>query len=159
MSSELFLFDNSFFTDPFSPFPDSTIEILQQIQENKNPNDELDKLASVLLSSSPPSVELESLSLSQFAGADYSALEVKTEDSHLNFSGFGNSLSFDGAHETAMKLMQRSFSSNSFENKQSFSFQPQFDAVLESHNQILTPPENNFGQMRRVCSTGDLQVS
>ncbi|KAL8556771.1 hypothetical protein ACS0TY_004294 [Phlomoides rotata] len=137
MSSELFMLDNSFFSDPFSPFP----EILQ---ENKIADDEstcLDEIASVLLSSSsPPSVQLESLSLSHF---DYS---VKTEESHLNFSGFGNSFSFD---ETAA-LMQRSFSSNSFENKQSFSFHPQFDAVFESHNQI----EN---KIRRVCSTGDLQ--
>ncbi|KAI3468706.1 hypothetical protein Pfo_025369 [Paulownia fortunei] len=187
MSSELFVFDNSFFSDPFSPFTDSPVdphphlpfEILQEIQENSsglihennNPIDEtrsLDQIASVFLSSSPPSVQLENLSLSQLGNAEYSALEVKTEECQLNFdsfSGFGNSFSpqsFDGAYETAVKFMQRSYSSTSFENKQNFSFRPRFDSVLESQNlqnQILSSPEGSFssGQMRRVCSTGDLQ--
>nr|GMD62278.1 zinc finger protein CONSTANS-like [Ipomoea batatas] len=68
--------------------------------------------------------------------------------------------------ENAMKMMQRSFSSNSFEGRPSnFSpFQPQLDTLLESpnlHAQVLSSPENSSfssGQMRRVCSTGDLQV-
>ncbi|KAL0331287.1 UNVERIFIED_CONTAM: Zinc finger protein CONSTANS-LIKE 4 [Sesamum angustifolium] len=164
MSSDLFVFENSFFSDPFSPFADPhphlPLEFLEEIQENsagfsqekhnKNPLDEtssLDQIASALLSSSPPSVQLENLSLSQFGHTDYA---VKTEECQLNFdnfSVFGSSFlpqSYDGAHETAVKFMQRSYSSNSFENKQGFSFRPQFDSVLES-------------QMRRVCSTGDLQ--
>ncbi|PIN19679.1 hypothetical protein CDL12_07633 [Handroanthus impetiginosus] len=175
MSSELFVFDNSFFSDPFSPFTDSQpFEILQEIQENNNsliqennnPVEEtssLDQIASVLLSSSPPSVLLENLSLSQLENC------VKTEECQLNFdsfsSGLGNSFlpqSFDGAHESAVKFMQRSYSSNSFENTQNFTFRPRFDCVLESQNlqnQILSSPEGSFssGQMRRVCSTGDLQ--
>ncbi|KAJ6714437.1 ZINC FINGER PROTEIN CONSTANS-LIKE 4 [Salix viminalis] len=59
-------------------------------------------------------------------------------------------------------MMQRSYSSNSFEGNPGFLFQPRFDSLLESPNyqgQALSLPENNFlaGHLRRVCSTGDLQ--
>lgn len=189
MSSELFVFDNSFFSDPFSLFTDSAVDphphhlpsfdISEEnssglIQENNPPIEEtnsFDQISSaLLLSSSPPSFQLENLSISHLGNTEYSALEVKTEECPLNFdtfSGFGNCFSpqsFDGAHETALKFMQRSYSSNSFENKHNFSFRPRLDSVLESQNlqnQILSSPEGSFssGQMRRVCSTGDLQVS
>ncbi|KAK6137373.1 hypothetical protein DH2020_028886 [Rehmannia glutinosa] len=177
MSSELFLFDNSFFTDPFSSIDHNPFEILQEngfIQEN---NQSLDQIANILLSSSPPSVQLESLSLSQLGNnTECSVLEVKTEEEcqfnfdSFNNNGFGNCFnspqSFDGGYETAVKLMQRSYSSNCFENnRQGFAFRPRFDCVLESQNlqnQMLSSPEGGSsfdgGQMRRVCSTGDLQV-
>ncbi|KAH6783308.1 hypothetical protein C2S52_008267 [Perilla frutescens var. hirtella] len=154
MSSELFLFDNSFFSDPFSPFPDSAFEIFQEIQENSAAAAS-DEIASALLSSSPPSVQLQNL---QIAGTEHS---VKTEECNLNFDTFNNnSFSPQSFNETAFKLMQRSYSSNSFDNTRSFSFRPQFDSVFESHNlhtQFFTSPESSSGQMRRVCSTGDLQ--
>ncbi|KAG8374994.1 hypothetical protein BUALT_Bualt10G0053400 [Buddleja alternifolia] len=177
MSSELFMFENSLFSDPFSPFIDTQFDILQEIQDNSsgliqennnnNPLDEsgsFDQITSALISSSPPSVQLGSLSLSQLGNTEYSVLEVKTEECQFNFDGFSgnyaNSFLLPQSYdESAMKFMQRSYSSNSFENKQNFSFRPQFDGVLESQNLLLSSPEGSFssGQMRRVCSTGDLQ--
>lgn len=191
MSSDLFLFDNTFFADPFSPslhdqdffqeFPDefnvnttATTALVQQesfIVDDTN-SSSLDQIATALLSSSPPSHQLESLSLSQTSPlyADYSAaMDVKTEDCHPKSESFYTSFmpqNYADTAENAMKMMQRSFSSNSFDGKPSnFSpFHPQFDTLLESpnlHAQVLSSPENtsfSSGQMRRVCSTGDLQV-
>ncbi|KAL8064145.1 hypothetical protein ABFX02_01G072200 [Erythranthe guttata] len=178
MSSDLFAFENSFFSDPFSAFADSAID-------DSLPYDEIgaglirgggttpfDQISAALLSSSPPSFQLENLTLMSQLGsaAEYSAPEeVKTEEFQLSFdadfSGFGNCFSPQSLDETAAaaaKFMQRSFSSNSFENRPSFCFRPRFDGVLESQSspkrQILSsPPEFSSGQMRRVCSTGDLQ--
>ncbi|KAL3833470.1 hypothetical protein ACJIZ3_008206 [Penstemon smallii] len=53
--------------------------------------------------------------------------------------------------------MQRSYSSNSFENKQNCSFRPQFDSVFESQHLENSFSSTSSGHMRRVCSTGDLQ--
>ncbi|KAK2984558.1 hypothetical protein RJ640_018936, partial [Escallonia rubra] len=187
MSSDLFVFDNSFFTDPFSAFTDSPLDndILQEISDSfSNPVDEttsLGQIASSFLSSSPPSHQLGNLSLCQTAHlpnassfasgyVDFSALEVKTEEcqvpiysSSYDYS-HGNSFlphSYSGS-ENAVKMMQRSFSSNCFDGKPNFPFQPRFDSLMESPNfqtQISTSPESSFssGSMRRVCSTGDLQ--
>ncbi|KAG6391105.1 hypothetical protein SASPL_148854 [Salvia splendens] len=147
MSSELYMFDNSYFSDPFSPFPDSTFGIFDETGDETAAN--LHQLAS-----SPPSVELQNLSLSQLAS------EVKMEECQLGLPALNNSFS---PHETALKLMQRSYSSNSFENSRDFSFRPHFDSVLEpSHDlqaQIMSSSETAFQSchMRRVCSTGDLQ--
>ncbi|KAL3818037.1 hypothetical protein ACJIZ3_003942 [Penstemon smallii] len=146
MSSEFFMYDNSFFSDPFSQLNDS----------KSNQFDEtLDQINSFVLSSSDSSPYL--------GNAEYSAFEVKTEECQLNFDGFfsgcGNSFlthNFDMDHESAMNFIERSYTSNSFENKiqNLSSFWPQFDSVLE--NQMLSSPEDSFcsGQMR---STGDLQ--
>lgn len=188
MSSDLYTFDN-FFTDSFSPFCDPSIDILEA--NNYNPVDEsasIDQFAHSLLSSSPPSNLLGNLSICQTNSnhlqtlapngyQDFSCLdsmEVKSEDSLVGFdsSSSYNQIqqeplvlpdSYSGV-ETVAKYMQRSYSSNCFDGKPGFSFQPRFDSVLESpnfHNQALSSPENSFfaGQMRRVCSTGDLQVS
>ncbi|KAL1551935.1 zinc finger protein CONSTANS-like isoform X2 [Salvia divinorum] len=113
MSSDLYVFDNSYYSNAFSPFLDSASSA------------NLHELASALLS---PNAELQNLAL-------------KAEES--------------SSHETALKLMQRSYSSNS---RDFFSFQPQFESVLEP-SQFLYSPEAAFrsGHMRRVCSTGDLQ--
>jgi len=67
------------------------------------------------------------------------------------------------ASDTASKVIQRSFSCNSFGGKPGFPFEPHPDTLMDSPNFHLHPlisPENSFftGQMRRVCSTGDLQV-
>ena len=102
---------------------------------------------------------------SNFPGLD--ALEVKTEECQLSFKSTYNQHPFMphsySSVENAAKMMQRSYSSNSFEGKPGFLFQPRFDTLLESPNyqsQALSSPENNFlaGQLRRVYSTGDLQV-
>lgn len=90
-----------------------------------------------------------------------SVLEVKTEESQIPIcSAFDyiNSFvpSYGGGCENAVKMMQRSFSSNSFDGKPSFLFQPRLDSLMESpnfHTQVLS---SSSGQMRRVCSTGDL---
>ncbi|ESW30506.1 hypothetical protein PHAVU_002G158500 [Phaseolus vulgaris] len=66
------------------------------------------------------------------------------------------------ASDSASKVIQRSFSCNSFGGKPDFPFEPHPDALMDTPNfqcHALLSPENNFfmGQMRRVCSTGDLQ--
>ncbi|KAL6280430.1 hypothetical protein ACE6H2_017311 [Prunus campanulata] len=194
-SSEMASYEpDQFFSEPFSPFSD--IDILQAIsdhQSNENPvenqshhNNSLDQSSPTILSSSPPSYQLESLSLCQATHLNpldqncanlanglpnfsaFDALEVKTEQCHLaldqnaysNNQVFGPH-SYSGAENVA-KFMQRSFSSNSFDGKPGFVFQPCFDSLMESstfQNQALSSPENSFlaGQMRRVSSTGDLQ--
>lgn len=176
-----------FFPDPFSPFCDSSTDIFQEVYNNQNPlhnSNSLENFSPNMLSSSPPSQKLENLSLhagthlqkfadgsnlgngyGNFSGMD--ALGVKTENSQMGFdSSYNHQLfmphSYNGAENVA-KMMQRSYSSNSFEGKPDFLFQPGFDTLMESpnyQNQALSSPENNFlaGQLRRVCSTGDLQV-
>ncbi|KAH0974860.1 hypothetical protein GBA52_016759 [Prunus armeniaca] len=194
-SSEMASYEpDQFFSEPFSPFSD--IDILQAIsdhQSNQNPvenqshhNNSLDQSSPTILSSSPPSYQLESLSLCQATHLNpldqncanlanglpnfpaFDALEVKTEQCHLAFdqNAYNNNQvfgphSYSGAENVA-KFMQRSFSSNSFDGKPGVVFQPCFDSLMESstlQNQALSSPENSFlaGQMRRVSSTGDLQ--
>lgn len=68
-----------------------------------------------------------------------------------------------GGTESVSKYMQRSFSSNSFEGKPGFLFQTRHETLVDSpnfqRNDISSPENSAFsGQMRRVCSTGDLQV-
>ncbi|KAJ8526949.1 hypothetical protein K7X08_029426 [Anisodus acutangulus] len=133
------------------------------IQET--PNDQI-----ALLSSSPPSHQLENLSLCQVGLDGFGDYSIKSEEFQVNFeSDFGDSNTLlvpqSCGENDDVKLMQRSFSSNSFDNnKPSFSiFTPQFDSLIESPNlqtpAISSPDENSFssGHMRRVCSTGDLQ--
>ncbi|CAK7335582.1 unnamed protein product [Dovyalis caffra] len=181
--------DDLFFSDPFPPFCDSSIDILQEFSNNQNNqypvenSNSVDSFSPSILSSSPPSHQLENLSLyqtnhlqalangenlangySNFPGLD--ALEVKTEECQVGFDSSYNQQSFMPCSysgvENVAKMMQRSYSSNSFEGKPGFLFQPGFNTLLESPNyqgQALSLPESNFlaGQLRRVCSTGDLQ--
>lgn len=206
MASDLFVYDGSFYhhsspdavssdaelllADQFSPFSDTAIDILQALSDHptqQNPVDEshsLDQITSTLLSSSPPSQQLENLSLYQmnhfqplenspdlsngyenFSVLD--ALQVKNEECQVGFENTYSQQPFAphsySGTENVAKMMQRSYSSNSFDGKPGFLFQPRFDALMESPNfqsQALSSPENSFltGQMRRVCSTGDLQV-
>ncbi|XP_060206977.1 zinc finger protein CONSTANS-LIKE 1-like [Lycium barbarum] len=180
MSSELFGFDNTFFADPFSPsfidqhhdnniFQDQNFTMPTNCLIQETPID--DQIASAFLSSSPPSHQLENLSLCQVGLDGFGDYSVKSEDFHVNFeSDFGSSNTLmvpqSCAENHDVKLMQRSFSSNSFDNnKPSFSiFTPQLDSLIESPNfqtpALSSPDENSFstGQMRRVCSTGDLQM-
>ncbi|KAI3706986.1 hypothetical protein L6452_25126 [Arctium lappa] len=189
MSSEIYEFDGCFFNDPFSSFNDSssTIDILQAFQEHNyhytpllpsssssppplttqenldTPFDEIDQIATTLLSSSPPSHQLENLSLYQMGiSVNSSNMEVKTEESQLPLY---DNYSFYGGSDNALKMMQRSYSSNSFQHGKSSNsvlYQPKYDGLIESpnlHSQLLTSPDNCFSSthMRRVCSTGDLQ--
>ncbi|KAK3010305.1 LOW QUALITY PROTEIN: hypothetical protein RJ639_011375, partial [Escallonia herrerae] len=184
MSSDLFVFDNSFFNDPFSAFTDSPLDndILQEISDSfSNPVDETTSLGQIPLPSSLLPLQVTNWETSLFAKqpicqmlqalpVDFSALEVKTEEcqvpiysSSYDYSQ-GNSFlphSYSGS-ENAVKMMQRSFSSNCFDGKPNFPFQPRFDSLMESPNfqtQISTSSESSFssGSMRRACSTGDLQ--
>ncbi|KAM7259412.1 hypothetical protein ACFE04_015153 [Oxalis oulophora] len=164
-----FIFDNSlfshsspenFYSDPFSSFYTTTTPIIDVLQ---NPIDHI-------FSSSPPSNLLENLSLyhesTQFQNyANFTGFEVKTEDQQLSYIN-DESQSFLTLSEEADEnvtnkfIMQRSYSSNCFETQPGFLFQHSgFGAVMESQSQAVmsSSPESNFGYMRRVCSTGDLQ--
>ncbi|KZV15358.1 zinc finger protein CONSTANS-like [Dorcoceras hygrometricum] len=187
MSSEMFVYEKFVLTDPSFPLTDSSAidahlhlptEVFQEIHEYQatgsipenecgNPLDEADllnEIASVLLSSSPPSFKLENLSINQSRNdGRNSVLGLKTEECGLKFDA--NAFLPHSIDEAAVKFMQRSYSSNSsLNNAQNSSFRHRFDSVLETqnlHNQMLSPPAENSifssGQMRRVCSTGDLQ--
>ncbi|GMI71689.1 hypothetical protein HRI_000838200 [Hibiscus trionum] len=146
----------SLFDLPFSPFCDSSSDYNVQ----QNPVVEsgcADQLFADLL----PSHQLENLSLcqtTQFPSLSFASnLEVKNEESRVDFdSAYGD------VHNNGGKYLQRSFSSNCFEGKPSFSFKPHFDSLMESHSfdgQALSLPENSFfiSQMRKVSSTGDLE--
>lgn len=185
MSSNLFRFDGSIYSDPFSPVNDSFASFDYVLQENYTTDrtyqvDEFDKIASTLLSSSPPSHLMGSLSLCQTPLAtEYPNFSVKTEDSQLPFYSSTcdyNNINYSSSFPTygtdePVKMMQRSFSSNCFDGKSSFMFQPRSDSLVESTNftatntaqvQVSSSPEyisSSNSQMRRFCSTGDLQVS
>lgn len=165
----------------------NTTNSSSSMNTHKNPVEEspssIDQLLNNIIAScsSPPSHQLANLNLNyQTATHDlqnlpngyqnFSALdgmEVKSEDSQV---GFGYSCcrqpflphSYSGVENVA-KYMQRSYSSNSCDGKPAFFLQSCFDPLMETpnfHNQALSSPENSFfsGQMRRVYSTGDLQV-
>ncbi|XP_059444716.1 zinc finger protein CONSTANS-LIKE 2 [Corylus avellana] len=166
--------------------PDSPLDIFQAIsdsQNQQNPVDEshsFDHYSSTLLSSSP-SHQFESLNLYQTThlqwlqnGSDFDnglgnmsgleGLEVKNEECQMGFESSFNHQAFlphsysgGGGAENVAKLMQRSYSSNSFDAKTGFLFQPRFDTLMESPS--FQNQEIFGGQMRRVCSTGDLQTT
>lgn len=207
MSSDLFVDDDSFyrhsfeedhFSDPFSPFSDSAIDILQALSDSKNLVGEqphsLEQSSRNLVSSSPPNYQLKSLSLYQathsvpletdpYLGSaleNFSALdnlEVKTEQCSGDQNAFlyNNQApqqtfaphSYRGGDEIVAKYMQKSYSSNFFDGKPSFVFQPSFDSLMESPSfqtqaASLSSPESSYltcHMRRRVSSTGDLQVS
>lgn len=165
--------------------PDSPLDIFQAIsdsQNQQNPVDEshsFDHYSSTLLSSSPCH-QFENLNLYQTThlqwlqnGSDFDnglgnmsgleGLEVKNEECQMGFESSFNHQAFlphsysgGGGAENVTKLMQRSYSSNSFDAKTGFLFQPRFDTLMESPS--FQNQEIFGGQMRRVCSTGDLQV-
>ncbi|GAA0170628.1 hypothetical protein LIER_24851 [Lithospermum erythrorhizon] len=194
MSSELFIFDNSFFSDLndssinhyhdiLASLPNSLVQDTQLTPVESSTS--FDEIASIILSSSPPSNQLQNLSLYQNPSlfqngcpsldsgcAEFSPFEVKTEESHVSFDtvnyGYNSSLLVPQGYlglsttDNADKFMQRSYSSNSFDNKPNCLFQPCFETLMEStnfQNHVVSSPESsNFSsnQMRRVCSTGDL---
>ncbi|GMH28866.1 hypothetical protein Nepgr_030709 [Nepenthes gracilis] len=202
MSSEIFVFDEPYYhhsaSNMFSTencdlqfFSDSSIDsMLQEISDDPkavaaqkkgrisaDEAQSLDRIAQALLSTSPPSHQMEGLSLrrqTHFANlpnashlpngfGDYSVSEAKTEDSHLGLDSssynscfFGHTNGYVG--ESMIKFLQKSCGSHSFDGSPGLLFQRRFDTLLESSN--FQAPENRFstGQIRRVCSTGDLPV-
>ncbi|KAL4592548.1 hypothetical protein LXL04_005548 [Taraxacum kok-saghyz] len=186
MSSEIYEFDGCLFNDPFS-----TIDILQTFQEHNynytpllpsppltfnqenldTPFEEIDPITpTIILSSSPPSHQLQNLSLYNQMGISVTSsndvldscnLEVKTEESQLPLCDNY----YYGGSDHAFKMMQRSYSSNSFQSQEKSNgvlYQPKFNGLIESanlHSQVVTSPDHSFSSthMRRVCSTGDLQ--
>ncbi|KAJ7952274.1 zinc finger protein CONSTANS-like [Quillaja saponaria] len=178
------------FSDPFSLLSDSTIDVFEISSNDQNRQNPLDDSPSLvqfspsLLSSSPPSNQMENLSLYQAAAhvqpplsngpnlasefgnlTALDALDVKTEEFQMGFDYSNIQLlvphSYGGVENVA-KFKQRSFSSNSFNGKPGCLFRPGFSTITDTpcfQNQSLSSPENSFfvGQMRRVCSTGDLQ--
>lgn len=137
-----------------------------------------------LLSSPPTSHQLESLSLCQEASSDFPGgfqdhpgcsfrgdLQEgapKGDGSPVGYETFAGPHSY-GGHDSGIskmvKYMQRSYSSGSFEEKPAAAlYQPQFYALMESPDfqghGMMSSPESCFpgSQIRRVCSTGNLQV-
>ncbi|KAK9698558.1 hypothetical protein RND81_08G113100 [Saponaria officinalis] len=207
MGSEMFVFDeanyypdefsgSNFFTDPLSTLSDSSIDsLLQEISDDQNKNPQictqisadeaqsLDQITHALFSDSPPSNQLETLSIQgQFGhfthltnspnslgnvyrgnNNNYCGFpEVKNEEFH-NHLGFdysssqnnnnNNSYYFNCGGDTMLKFMQRSYSSNSFDGEPGFLPPPRFDPLLEVRNFNHI---SECSQIRRVCSTGDL---
>ncbi|KAI4315445.1 hypothetical protein L6164_028253 [Bauhinia variegata] len=182
-SSESFPFPFPFLTTP----PIDVSQEISNHQTQQNPLNEtpsLDSLSPSFFNFSPPSSHLESLSRYQanhavpqplsngpnlesefgkFSVLD--ELELKSEECQMgvdyNYSHQFAPHSYSGAGNIS-KFMQRSFSSESFGGKAGFFCQPHYETVMDSPNfqsQSLSSGENSFfsGQMRRVCSTGDLQ--
>ena len=167
---------------PFSPVYDSSSDynlqaLLNSNENQQNPVDQPtypNQLVPGLLPSSPPTDQLENLNLhqtTQFPSLSFgrnlqngyenfnslNCLEVKNEECQVDFDSAYSDV------ENVAKYLQRSFSSNYFEGKPNFSFQTPFDSLVESQNfqgQALSMPKTSFfaGQMRKVCSTGDLEV-
>lgn len=190
MSSDLSVFDDSFFTDPFpcNFNIDSPIDILPAIHNYKNnhleilnPLDEIETnhplhqiSPAILFSSSPPpSSQLEQtthLSNSPALGVKEEEFQFRLHSS-FDYQGQGNCQPHSyggggGGAESTMKMMQRSYSSHSFDDGINASFmyqQPQFGtpSPMESHTFVSSSPENSLftGQLRKACSTGDLHVS
>ncbi|XVE64805.1 hypothetical protein DITRI_Ditri07aG0131400 [Diplodiscus trichospermus] len=180
--SPLYDFDYPLTFDlPFSPLYDSSSgcnlqALLSSNQNQQNPVDEptyADQLVSGLLPS-PPTDQLENLSLYQTTQLPSLSFGPDLENGYENFSSLNClevkneecQVDFDSAYcdvnENVAKYLQRSFSDNSFDGKPNFSFQPPFDSLMESQNfqgQASSMAENSFmaGQMRKVCSTGDLE--
>ncbi|XP_012572137.1 uncharacterized protein [Cicer arietinum] len=158
-----------FFSDSF-PFFSNNSNAEVTSQQNSNSFDEplpnsLHPFSSSFFSFSPPLTENLTTS-----NENLSAFEVKNEKSQMGVVDYYNinniqylPHSYSGV-ENVSKYMQRSYSSNSFEGKKhNFVFQTHHDNVVDSpiiQTHDRNSPENNsfVGQIRRVCSTGDLQM-
>lgn len=171
--------DFSFFSDPyhFHSSSSSSFSALTHTHNLHLHEDEtqtqtpfspssLDPFSSSFFSFSPPSTHLQSLSLyhskpQTLHPPDSSVFHVKNEESHL--------LPDTSTFSISKLMMQRSFSSHSFDANTAHMFNtPHYEIETptfqpQSQNQALCPPDgdNTFlhPQLRRVCSTGDLQVS
>ncbi|RDX76118.1 Zinc finger protein CONSTANS-LIKE 4, partial [Mucuna pruriens] len=162
--------DLMFLSDPY-PFPFLTDDVAQG-----NFNNSLDPLTPSCFSFSPqenetflhanplsngPNIKGEFRSFSALHGSQVTSEECQmgVDYTYYNHHFLSQTCS---ASESELKLIQRSFSCNSFDGKPGFTFEPHPDTLVDSPNfqwHALNSPENIFftGQMRRVCSTGDLQ--
>ncbi|XP_061337280.1 putative zinc finger protein CONSTANS-LIKE 11 [Gastrolobium bilobum] len=134
--------------DPFSPFSPQITHLENQSLYQTNPVQPL---------SNGTNMKNE---FSNFPALDGS--EVKREECQMGVGYTYNQHflphSLSGS-ESASKLLQRSFSCSSFHGNPGF---PHSDTLMGSPKfqwHALSSPENNFfnGEMRKVCSTGDLQ--
>ncbi|KAJ4956830.1 hypothetical protein NE237_013613 [Protea cynaroides] len=142
-----------------------------------------DQTAINLFSCSSPSQKLSNLSLepesqsTQLSSADgltgFSVLDMDTfglisEDCFGNLESSSsssllpNDYSYSDAQKNTNGMIQRSFSSQSLDQKPDFSYHPHISSSMESQKfpiQVMGLSENtNFaGPMRRICSTGDLK--
>lgn len=158
-SSELFieLDDFAFFSDPFFPFSEQPAAGVSDVSLYN------DTSAPPCLSSSPPSMEMQGLSL----GSSLVATQIPNGNSrtvldhHVNASNFlgENSQSFDSI------AFERSFISHSLDMRPSFLLQPNFSSSMSDSSKLRIEAQNPSeygglgGPMRRACSTGDLQVN
>ncbi|XP_028767464.1 zinc finger protein CONSTANS-LIKE 4-like isoform X3 [Neltuma alba] len=167
-SSDMASFDEGgdlFFSDPL-PFPFfSPTDVVHQIPDNETYqqhkldefSSSLDPFSSSFFSFSPPSTHLENLSLYQQhlsstatnLGAEFGNVSVKSEDLQMGADYNGNQNfvppSYNGS-ENAHKSIQRSYSSNCFDGKPGFLFQPHYDTLIDSSNfqgQTVNSPEND----------------
>uniref|UniRef100_A0A1J3JWX3 Zinc finger protein CONSTANS-LIKE 5 n=1 Tax=Noccaea caerulescens TaxID=107243 RepID=A0A1J3JWX3_NOCCA len=184
-SSDLYIFDGSS-SSSSSIFRNSSPEMFSSDTTTTDlfSNNELysadgslnifDHFAPHLLSSSPPSDLLGTLTLSHQVPTglypDFSdAVKIETFYEGGGYGGSGHNQTETvssmarsySAIENAGRYMQRSFSSNSVDGKPNqlpFDNNPIMDSSNLRYN-TLSSPENAFfsGQMRRTYSTGDLQ--
>ncbi|KAF8027642.1 hypothetical protein BT93_E0525 [Corymbia citriodora subsp. variegata] len=176
--------DQQFVLDPLSPFNDSCIDILHEFSssafENQNPvpkSPHMYSPAAAVFSASPPSHELEHLSLHRGTqlqqqlsklAPDYSngflgsAQEIKADQECCHQPAYDSEAfefvpdGYSGCGDNVGKYMQRSYSTNFFNGTRPNLLQPPPRVELPS----ISSPESCFfsGQMmRRVYSTGDLQ--
>lgn len=174
-------FDTS--VDIFQTISNPVPEIIQNhpTEDSNSNNSSIENFPSSVISSSPPCNQLENLSLYQlnnfsnettqvFGGYEYDGVEIKNEEGQVG-QEYLFPHSYNGT-ESVAKYFQRSYSSNNcfhgepIDNNDNNNFicQPSFNSLMESpdfQNHSLSSPENCFfsGHMRKVCSTGDLQVS
>ncbi|XP_027344004.1 two-component response regulator-like APRR5 [Abrus precatorius] len=175
--------DLPFLCDPFPLLTNSPTDVAQE--NSTTLPSSVDPFSPSFFSFSPPSAHLENLTLYHHANnnrvhalssgqnlaneigsfSGFDGLEVKSEECQVGVDYvYGQQYlphSYSGT-ENVSKYMQRSFSSNSFEGKPGFVSQPHCDALVDSpkfQSHDMSSPEDSLfgGQMRRVCSTGDLQ--
>ncbi|RWR80926.1 zinc finger protein CO3-like protein [Cinnamomum micranthum f. kanehirae] len=189
-SSDLFLFDGSFlchtpeftssdidlgfFSDPFSSFPDFSVDMHQTISYSNNPNQIQVSEPSpslytstpipLISSSSPPSQKLHCLSLNSITSVpsggiqDMGVLDMMGVKTEFNADLESDHPSLFSDIEKA-RLMQRSLSSHSLDRTPNFLFQPHFSSLSESpkiENQLQNLAMKFEGSIRRASSTGDL---
>ncbi|XP_010255274.1 PREDICTED: uncharacterized protein LOC104596005 [Nelumbo nucifera] len=180
--------DLQFLSEPFFPFTDPTSDILHSsddpdLQFPAHPSPSANQSVTNILSCSPPSLQLDNLSLSPtmqlqpVPTVEYSAhgntgssasdvLGIKSGECYVGFDNLDDSSPFAHSNATVRGtgIIQRSFSSQYLDLKPRFIYQPPFNSLVENPNSEIQfvavgSPENNKLSipMRRVCSTGDLQ--
>ncbi|KAI9079062.1 hypothetical protein K1719_038970 [Acacia pycnantha] len=139
--------------DPFSPSffsfspPSSFLQNLSLHHHSKTIFPDLPNLETEFKNSSVLDNNIEESNI--FPSWDYSHNQNLVSQSYNNID----------SENVAKLIMRRSFSSKSFDGKPSILFQPHPYENSFIQNQFLTSPDHTFfiPQMRRVCSTGDLQ--